>query len=62
MPGINGASLVKAVRSVRPGLRTLMMTDLAELQAGEEIGTENIIRKPFNDLRRSRHRTVMNVR
>jgi hypothetical protein len=38
------------------------MTDHAELQAGEEIGTENIIRKPFNDLRRSRHRTVMNVR
>jgi hypothetical protein len=25
-----------------------MMTGHAELQAGEEIGTENIIRKPFN--------------
>jgi CheY-like chemotaxis protein len=48
MPGINGASLVKIVRSLRPGLRTLMMTGHAELQAGEEIGTENIIRKPFN--------------
>jgi signal transduction histidine kinase len=48
MPGTNGASLVKIVRSLRPGLRILMMTGLAELQAGEEIGTENIIRKPFN--------------
>jgi CheY-like chemotaxis protein len=48
MPGTNGASLVKIVRSLRPGLRTLMMTGHAELQAGEEIGTENIIRKPFN--------------
>jgi DNA-binding NtrC family response regulator len=48
MPGANGASLVKIVRSLRPGLRTLMMTGHAELQAGEEIGTENIIRKPFN--------------
>jgi CheY-like chemotaxis protein len=48
MPGTNGASLLKIVRSLRPGLRTLMMTGHAELQAGEEIGTENIIRKPFN--------------
>jgi signal transduction histidine kinase len=48
MPRINGASLVKIVRSLRPGLPTLMMTGHAELQAGEEIGTENIIRKPFN--------------
>jgi CheY-like chemotaxis protein len=48
MPGTNGASLVKLLRSFRPGLRTLMMTGHAELQAGEEIGTENIIRKPFN--------------
>jgi signal transduction histidine kinase/FixJ family two-component response regulator len=48
MPGTNGASLVKIVRSLRPGLRTLMMTGHAELQAGDEIGTENIIRKPFN--------------
>jgi CheY-like chemotaxis protein len=48
MPGTNGASLVKIVRSLRPGLRILMMTGHAELQAGEEIGTENIIRKPFN--------------
>jgi DNA-binding NtrC family response regulator len=48
MPGTNGAALVKIVRSFRPGLRTLMMTGHVELQAGEEIGTENIIRKPFN--------------
>jgi signal transduction histidine kinase/CheY-like chemotaxis protein len=48
MPGIDGTSLVKILRSLRPGLRTLMMTGHAELQAGEEIGTENIIRKPFN--------------
>ena len=48
MPGTNGASLVKMVRRLRPGLRSLMMTGHAELQAGEEIGTENIIRKPFN--------------
>jgi CheY-like chemotaxis protein len=48
MPGANGASLVKIVRSLRPGLRTLMMTGHAEVQAGEEIGTENIIRKPFS--------------
>jgi DNA-binding NtrC family response regulator len=48
MPGTNGASLAKIVRSLRPGLRTLMMTGHAELEAGEEIGTENIIRKPFN--------------
>jgi signal transduction histidine kinase len=48
MPGINGAALVKMVRTLRPGLRTLMMTGHAELRAGEEIGTENIIRKPFN--------------
>jgi CheY-like chemotaxis protein len=48
MPGTNGAALVKIVRSLRPGLRTLMMTGHAELQAGEEIGTANIIRKPFN--------------
>jgi signal transduction histidine kinase/ActR/RegA family two-component response regulator len=48
MPGTNGASLVKIVRSLRPALRILMMTGHAELQAGEEIGTENIIRKPFN--------------
>jgi CheY-like chemotaxis protein len=48
MPGINGASLVKMVRSLRPGLRSLMMTGHAELQAREEIGTENIIRKPFS--------------
>ena len=48
MPGTNGAALVKIVRSLRPGLRTLMMTGHVELQAGEEIGTANIIRKPFN--------------
>jgi signal transduction histidine kinase len=48
MPGTNGAALVKIVRTFRPGLRTLMMTGHVELQAGEEIGTENIIRKPFN--------------
>ena len=48
MPGTNGLSLVKIVRSLRPGLRTLMMTGHAELQIGEEIGIENIIRKPFN--------------
>jgi signal transduction histidine kinase len=48
MPGTNGPSLVKIVRSFRPGLRFLMMTGHAELEIGEEIGTENIIRKPFN--------------
>jgi signal transduction histidine kinase len=48
MPGTNGESLVKIVRSLRPGLRTLMMTGHAALQLGEEIGIENIIRKPFN--------------
>jgi CheY-like chemotaxis protein len=47
MPGMNGAALVKIVRTFRPGLRTLMMTGHVELRAGEEIGTENIIRKPF---------------
>ncbi len=48
MPGTNGASLVKIVRSLRPGLRTLMMTGHAAPQLGEEVGIENIIRKPFN--------------
>src|SRR5262249_53758091 len=48
MPGTNGLSLVKIVRSLRPSLRTLMMTGHADLQVGEEIGIENIIRKPFN--------------
>ena len=48
MPGTNGASLAKIVRNLRPGMGILMMTGHAELQAGEEIGTENIIRKPFN--------------
>jgi signal transduction histidine kinase/ActR/RegA family two-component response regulator len=48
MPGTNGALLMKIVRSLRPGLRTIMMTGHAALQLGEEIGIENIIRKPFN--------------
>ena len=48
MPGTNGASLVKIVRSLRPGLRILMMTGHTGLQAGKKIRTENIIRKPFN--------------
>ena len=48
MPGTNGAWLVKIARSLPPGLRILMMTGQIGLQAGKEIGTENIIRKPFN--------------
>ena len=48
MPGTNGASLMKIVGSLRPGLRALMMTGHAALQVGDEIGIDNIIRKPFN--------------
>jgi CheY-like chemotaxis protein len=48
MPGTNGASLMSIVRSLRPGLRALMMTGHAALQVGDEIGIENIIGKPFN--------------
>jgi CheY-like chemotaxis protein len=48
MPGTDGASLMRIVRSFRPGLRALMMTGHAALQVGDEIGVENIIRKPFN--------------
>jgi signal transduction histidine kinase/CheY-like chemotaxis protein len=48
MPGTNGAALMRIVSSLRPGLRAVLMTGHAALQLGEEIGIENIIRKPFN--------------
>jgi len=48
MPGINGTKLIEEARKIRPLLRTLLMTGHAELSAGESIGSDNIIRKPFN--------------
>ncbi|MCW3475757.1 hybrid sensor histidine kinase/response regulator [Limobrevibacterium gyesilva] len=48
MPGMNGVALIQAAHAIRPGLRTLMITGHAELQAGEAIGAESILRKPYN--------------
>ena len=48
MPGKSGVAVIEAARTIRPGLRTLMMTGHVELGAGEAVGAENIIRKPFN--------------
>jgi CheY-like chemotaxis protein len=48
MPGMDGAELIRAAETLRPGLRTLLMTGLAELRAGTLIDTAYIMRKPFN--------------
>ncbi len=48
MPGMNGLALMQAAQLLRPGLRSLMMTGHAELEADAAIGSDSIIRKPFN--------------
>ena len=48
MPGMNGIALMQAVRSLYPGLKSLLMTGHAEMRSGEIIGSESILRKPFN--------------
>ncbi|MBU6499950.1 MAG: response regulator, partial [Rhodospirillales bacterium] len=48
MPGRSGVALIEAVRAIRPAMRVLLMTGHVELRAGEAVGAENIIRKPFN--------------
>src|SRR5262249_8532613 len=47
MPGMNGVAMIQALQRVRPALRTMLMTGHAEEEAGETIGVDNIIRKPF---------------
>jgi len=48
MPGINGVELMHMARTVCPGMKALLMTGHAEMRAGELIGSESILRKPFN--------------
>ena len=48
MPGMNGATLIERLQTLRPGMRTLLMTGHAELGDDETVVTDSIIRKPFN--------------
>jgi CheY-like chemotaxis protein len=48
MPGVNGVALMQTVRAQFPHMRSLLMTGHAEMRAGEIIGSESILRKPFN--------------
>ncbi len=48
MPGMNGIALMQAVRTLCPGMKSLLMTGHAEMRSGEVIGAESILRKPFN--------------
>ncbi len=48
MPGVNGIDLLERLQAVRPGLRTLLMTGHADMEDDGAVGTDNIIRKPFN--------------
>ena len=48
MPGINGVALMQTVRTLYPQVKALLMTGHAEMRAGEIIGSESILRKPFN--------------
>jgi CheY-like chemotaxis protein len=48
MPGMNGIALMQAVRTLYPGVKSLLMTGHAEMRSGEIIGAESILRKPFN--------------
>ncbi|MCX7384429.1 MAG: ATP-binding protein [Alphaproteobacteria bacterium] len=48
MPGMNGRAVIGELVRIRPGLRTLLMTGLAELEDQEVVSADMIIRKPFN--------------
>jgi signal transduction histidine kinase/CheY-like chemotaxis protein len=48
MPGANGIALMQTVRTLYPHMKSLLMTGHAEMRAGEIIGSESILRKPFN--------------
>ena len=48
MPGMNGLRLIQTVSELFPNMRSVLMTAHAELAAGEPIGQERIIQKPFN--------------
>jgi signal transduction histidine kinase len=48
MPGISGIALIQTVRTLYPHMKALLMTGHAEMRAGEIIGSESILRKPFN--------------
>ncbi len=48
MPGMNGRAVIEELLRVRPTLRTLLMTGLAELEEQEVVSADTIIRKPFN--------------
>jgi signal transduction histidine kinase/CheY-like chemotaxis protein len=48
MPGINGVALMQTARTLYPQMKSLLMTGHAEMRSGEIIGSESILRKPFN--------------
>jgi CheY-like chemotaxis protein len=48
MPGISGIALMQTARVLYPHVKSLLMTGHAEMRAGEIIGSESILRKPFN--------------
>jgi signal transduction histidine kinase len=48
MPGMNGVDLIERIKSLRPGVRTLLMTGHADMEADDDVVTDSIIRKPFN--------------
>jgi CheY-like chemotaxis protein len=49
MPGMNGAEVERAAEHLRPGVPLVFMTGYADLTALRHVGSERIIRKPFNE-------------
>ena len=48
MPGMNGLALIQAASELYPALRSMLMTGHTDLSAGDPIGAERIVQKPFN--------------
>ncbi len=49
MPQMNGAEVIAAARSVRPGLPVVLATGYADMdEVGRVLGTQSILTKPFD--------------
>lgn len=47
MPGMNGLTLIRQARQLRPDLQTMLVTGHAEFRPSDDVRPEDVMRKPF---------------